>query len=60
MKFKKGDVVKITERKYGHHFKIGSKVRIKEERHESSDYEASYLNGRASWYIADDEIEELK
>tara|TARA_R110000851_G_C12746116_1_gene531486 strand:- start:5 stop:331 length:327 start_codon:yes stop_codon:yes gene_type:complete len=55
MKFKKGNKVKITDKKHGHGFEIGEIVVITHICY--NDYIAS--NGSCSWYIKHDEFEKV-
>ena len=55
MKIKKGDKVKITDKKHGHGFEIGEIVVITHICY--ADYSAS--NGSCSWYIKHDELKKV-
>lgn len=50
--FKEGDIVIISDRLHGHHFKIGETVEILEE--SEDDYLAS--NGMDKWWVTDEEL----
>ena len=52
-KFKTGDYAKIVARKYGHHFKIGTIVKLKKG---SGDYLA-FDDNDESWWVMADELE---
>jgi hypothetical protein len=56
MKFKVGDVVKITRELYGHEFTIGDLVTIEEVNEGDGDYEAIAEDGEC-WSVREDEIE---
>ena len=55
MKYKVGDIVKITDSQHGHRFNIGEIVRISEVLDRC--YRAKYLDGHDWWAVGEDEIE---
>ncbi len=64
MNYKKGDIVKITDCKYGHQFPIGSKVVIMGCDNydvENPNYEVHLVGDPDDdWWIEEDEFEKIK
>lgn len=53
-RLKVGEYVKVTSRRCGHGFKIGTLVKIEEDR--GHNYQASALDGSVYWFVTDDEV----
>ena len=59
-KFRIGQKVKVTANKSGHYFEAGQIVRIIHLDEDGSLDECESLDGKESWYMDNDEVEEAE